>query len=126
MATNTAHAQTALDPPPVWWVTPGETDWLAWAAIIFVALAIYLVIVLYAKFDHWAEHQAHGTPLAKTIPTMLAIALLYEIFPLDHFHILLPLSAIVLALAADWMAHQENKSAELDDSALLRGPESDA
>lgn len=43
-----------------------------------------------------------GTPLAKTIPTLLIIALLYEVFPLDHFHILLPLSAVLIALMADW------------------------
>ncbi|MEM7319436.1 MAG: hypothetical protein AAF408_10505, partial [Pseudomonadota bacterium] len=42
------------------------------------------------------------TPLAKTIPTLLAIALIYEIFPVDHFHPLLPLSAVLIALAADW------------------------
>jgi hypothetical protein len=30
------------------------------------------------------------------------IALLYEIFPLDHFHILLPIAAILIALMADW------------------------
>ena len=33
---------------------------------------------------------------------MLTIALLYEIFPLGHFNILLPISAILIALMADW------------------------
>jgi len=33
---------------------------------------------------------------------MLTIALLYEVFPLGHFNILLPLSAILIALMADW------------------------
>ena len=61
---------------------------------------------LYAKFDRWAEHKSEGTPLAKTIPTLLAIVLLYEIFPLDHFNILLPFSAILLAVLADWMRFQ--------------------
>ena len=55
------------------------------------------------KFDKWAEHKSHGTPLAKTIPTLLTIALLYEVFPLDHFHALLPITAILIALMADWM-----------------------
>ncbi len=64
--------------------------------------ALYGIVYLYAAFDRWAEHHAKETPLAKTIPTLLLIALLYEIFPLDHFHVLLPLSAILVALAADW------------------------
>lgn len=87
---------------PSWFVAPGDGDVLAWVAFGFVCLAIYGIVTLYAAFDRWAEHQAKGTPLAKTIPTMLTIALLYEIFPLDHFHVLLPLSAILLALMADW------------------------
>lgn len=87
---------------PSWFVAPGDGDMLAWVAFGFVCLAIYGIVTLYAAFDRWAEHKAQGTPLAKTIPTMLTIALLYEIFPLDHFHILLPTSAILLALMADW------------------------
>jgi hypothetical protein len=67
-----------------------------------VILAIYGIVTLYAAFDRWAERRAHGTPLAKTIPTLLTIALLYEIFPLAHFNILLPLTAILIALMADW------------------------
>jgi hypothetical protein len=63
---------------------------------------IYALVTLYAAFDRWAERQSHGTPLAKTIPTMLTIALLYELFPLGHFNILLPISAILIALLADW------------------------
>lgn len=88
--------------PILWFVTPGETDVLAWIALGTLFLAIYGVIVLYASFDKWAEHMSHGTPLAKTIPTMLTIALLYEIFPLGHFNILLPISALLIALMADW------------------------
>ncbi|WP_424928574.1 hypothetical protein [Amaricoccus tamworthensis] len=88
--------------PPGWFVAPGEGDVMAWIALGFMVLAIYGIVVLYSAFDRWAEHQSKGTPLAKTIPTMLAIALLYEVFPLDHFNILLPLSAILLALMADW------------------------
>ena len=75
---------------------------LAWVALGFICLALYGIVTLYAAFDRWAEHRSKGTPLAKTIPTLLAIALLYEIFPLEHFHVLLPLSAILLALMADW------------------------
>ncbi|QFT96660.1 hypothetical protein FIU85_05055 [Roseovarius sp. THAF8] len=98
MAANSesAHAD------PSWFVAPGETDYLAWFVVVLLCLAIYGMVVLYAAFDRWAEHQSQGTPLAKTIPTMLTIALLYEIFPLDHFNILLPLSAILIALMADW------------------------
>ncbi len=79
---------------------------MAWSAIIAIGLAVYLVMFLYARFDRWAEHKAEGTVLTKTIPTLLGIALLYEIFPLDHFSILLPLAAIVIAVMADWMAVQ--------------------
>lgn len=87
---------------PGWFAGPGESDFLAWVALLFLILAIYGVIVLYAAFDRWAERKAHGTPLAKTIPTLLLIALLYEIFPLDHFSLLLPLAAVLVALMADW------------------------
>jgi hypothetical protein len=83
-------------------VAPGEADVLAWVALFFVGLAFYGIVVLYAAFDRWAEHRSKGTPLARTIPTLLAIALLYEIFPLDHFHVLLPAAAILIALMADW------------------------
>ena len=93
---ESAHAD------PSWFVPPGDSDFFATLAILILIGALYGLVVLYAAFDRWAEHRAHGTPLAKTIPTMLAIALLYEIFPLNHFHILLPLSAILIALMADW------------------------
>ncbi|MEL7258810.1 MAG: hypothetical protein AAFN80_13340 [Pseudomonadota bacterium] len=87
---------------PSWFVAPGESDTFAWFSIALILLAIYGIVTLYAAFDRWAEHQSKGTPLAKTIPTMLTIALLYELFPLSHFNILLPLSAILIALMADW------------------------
>lgn len=90
------------DPAPSWFTAPGEGDHLAWIAIALIILALFGLVTLYAAFDRWAEHQSKGTPLAKTIPTMLAIALLYELFPLNHFHILLPISAILIALMADW------------------------
>lgn len=87
---------------PHWFNPPGEVDIYAIVGIVILIGALYGLIVLYATFDRCAEHRAHGTPLAKTIPTMLAIALLYELFPLGHFNILLPLSAILIALMADW------------------------
>lgn len=87
---------------PSWFTTPGDTDTLAWIALAFICLAIYGIVTLYAVFDRWAEHRSKGTPLAKTIPTLLLIALLYEIFPVEHFHVFLPLTAILLALMADW------------------------
>lgn len=88
--------------PPTWFPAPGEIDWLAWFALVLILLGLFGMITLYAAFDRWAEHQSSGTPLAKTIPTLLTIALLYEIFPLDHFSVLLPLSAVLIALVADW------------------------
>ena len=87
---------------PSWFTVPGETDILAWVALGFIILALYGIVTLYAAFDRWAEHRSKGTPLAKTIPTLLVIALLYEVFPLEHFHVFLPLTAVLLALMADW------------------------
>lgn len=98
MATTGEHGAT----PPGWFVAPGESDVLAWLSLALIIVGIYALVTLYAAFDRWAERESHGTPLAKTIPTMLTIALLYEIFPLGHFHILLPISAILIALMADW------------------------
>ncbi len=97
---------------PNWFAAPGEGDFLAWFALVFLILAIYGLIVLYAAFDRWAERKAHGTPLAKTIPTLLLIALLYEIFPLDHFSLLLPLSAILIAIMADWSRFHLNSGSD--------------
>lgn len=97
---STEHA--SAHPDPHWFVPPGETDSYAIIAAVFLIGVVYALVYLYAAFDRWAEHQAQGTPLAKTIPTLLGIALLYELFPLDHFHVLLPLSAILIAVMADW------------------------
>ncbi|MGD1925438.1 MAG: hypothetical protein ACFB03_14820 [Paracoccaceae bacterium] len=91
---------------PSWFVAPGEVDSFAWLALGMMFLALYGVVTLYAAFDRWAEHRSKGTPLAKTIPTLLAIALLYEIFPLDHFSVLLPLSAILIAAMMDWSRYR--------------------
>ena len=103
---ESAHAD------PGWFVPPGESDFYAIVAAVFLIGALYLLVYLYAAFDRWAEHQSQGTPLAKTIPTLLAIALLYELFPLDHFHVLLPLSAILIALMADWSRFHLNLGKE--------------
>ena len=103
MASSAVQNGHSMDPSLFWTVTPNNTDWMAWGAIATLGLAVYFLLFLYAKFDKWAEQKAHGTPLAKTIPTMLGIALLYEVFPLDHFSILLPLSAILIAVMVDWM-----------------------
>ena len=101
---------------PNWFTPPGEGDIYAMIAVVVLAGAIYGIIVIYAAFDRWAEHQSHGTPLAKTIPTMLAIALLYEIFPLGHFNILLPIAAILIALMADWSRFHLNASGQAEDA----------
>lgn len=101
---------------PSWFVPPGEADSFSWVALVVLGLAIYGVVTLYAAFDRWAEQQAHGTPLAKTIPTMLVIALLYEVFPLGHFHFFLPLTAVLIALMADWSRfHLGNAVHSADD-----------
>ncbi len=98
---------------PNWWVAPGDGDFMAFVAIIIMIALLYLIVYLYAAFDRWAEHKSKGTPLAKTIPTLLAIALLYEIFPLDHFHVLLPVAAILLALIADWSRFHMNANTKI-------------
>ena len=87
---------------PHWFVAPGDGDSYAVISLVVLLLALYGVVTLYAAFDRWADKQAHGTPLARTIPTLLAIALLYEIFPLGHFYIFLPITAILIALMSDW------------------------
>jgi len=78
----------------------------AWVALGFLLAILYGLVTLYAAFDRWAEHQSQGTPFARTIPTLLAIALLYELFPLDHFHVFLPVSVLLIALAADWAKYR--------------------
>jgi hypothetical protein len=108
MSGEVTHAHVS----PSWFVPPGDSDPFAWFAVIFICLAIYGVVTLYSAFDRWAEHKSKGTPLAKTIPTMLTIALLYEIFPLGHFNILLPISAILIALMADWSRFHLSSSPE--------------
>jgi len=97
---------------PVWWVGPDEFDLLAWIAILTVVLLGFGIVHLYARFDRWAEEKSTDTPLTTTIPTLLTVALLYELFPLDHFSILLPISAIVLAVTRDVMKYMSKKASE--------------
>jgi len=93
-----------LDPAPGWWVEPGQTDIFAFVALGFVFFLVYLVFYAYAAFDRYAEHKSTLGPLKTTVPTLLVIALAYEVFPpLDHFSILLPLALIATALARDMM-----------------------
>ncbi|WP_171124697.1 MULTISPECIES: hypothetical protein [unclassified Ruegeria] len=50
------------------------------------------------------EHKSIGTPLRTTIPTMLTVALAYELMPaLSHFSNLLPGALILTAIARDFM-----------------------
>ena len=107
---------------PHWFVAPSEVDSLAWVALGILFAALYGVVTLYAAFDRWAEHRSAGTPLAKTIPTLLAIALLYEVFPLDHFSVLLPISAILIALMMDWSRYRLGESAPEDGSSRTTMP----
>ncbi|UWQ93893.1 hypothetical protein K3727_22840 (plasmid) [Rhodobacteraceae bacterium M382] len=89
---------------PGWWTAPGETDTFAFVALAFVFLIVFLVIHLYARFDQHAEHKSEMTPLKTTIPTLLTVALAYEVLPpLSHFSVLLPLALISAALARDLM-----------------------
>ncbi|MEM6371623.1 MAG: hypothetical protein AAF727_02450 [Pseudomonadota bacterium] len=113
MATEGAPAHSL----PGWFISPGESDSLAWFALILLAVALFGLVTLYAAFDRWAERRSEGTPLAKTIPTLLTIALLYEIFPLGHFNILLPIAAILIALMADWSRFHLNRASKPDRTA---------
>ncbi len=98
---------------PRWWVSPGETDTYTWVGLLIFLLAIFLVVHLYSQFDHYAEHRAKGTPLRTTIPTMLTVALAYEIMPaLDHFSILLPAALVMTAIARDFMLWWRPEDAE--------------
>lgn len=100
----TTTTATAAGGDPRWWVSPGETDTYTWVGLIVFLLAIFLLVHLYSQFDHYAERRAKGTPLRTTIPTMLTVALAYEIMPaLDHFSILLPAALIMTAIARDFM-----------------------
>ncbi len=83
--------------------------------LVFFFLLIFAVIHMYARFDRYAEHRANDTPLRTTVPTMLTVALAYEVFPpLSHFSILLPTALILAAVARDfmlwWDPHQKGKS----------------
>ena len=110
---------------PAWFVPPGGGDFLAIVVLVIILGGLYGIVYLYAAFDRWAEHQAKGTPLAKTIPTLLAIALIYEIFPVDHFHPLLPLCAVLIALMADWSRFHLNIKSEPAPTAPATKPDAE-
>ena len=105
---------------PSWFIAPGQSDYLAAIVVVLLVAGLYGVVYLYAAFDRWAEHKSSGTPLAKTIPTLLLIALLYELFPLGHFHVLLPLTAVLIALAADWSRFHLNLEVDHDDPEAVK------
>lgn len=93
-----------LPPAPDWWVMPNTSDWYSTVALICLFLGVWGLVHLYARFDRHAEAKAEGTPLRTTIPTLLTIALAYELLPmLDHFSMLLPLTLILTAIARDFM-----------------------
>ncbi len=108
-------ADTAHDTAPAWWTPPGDTDVFAIVGLVFFLLLLFAVIHMYARFDRYAEHKSESTPLRTTIPTMLTVALAYEIFPpLAHFSVLLPIALILAALARDlmlwWGPHYDENS----------------
>ena len=89
---------------PAGGLVPARPTRWAWAALIFIGLLVFGVIHLYARFDRYAEHKAMETPLRTTIPTLLVVALAYELFPpISHFSVLLPIALILGALARDLM-----------------------
>lgn len=97
-------SDTPHDNAPAWWTPPGETDVFAIVGLVTFFLLIFAVIHMYARFDRFAEHRADDTPLRTTVPTLLTVALAYEVFqPLSHFSVLLPAALILAALARDFM-----------------------
>ena len=89
---------------PRWWVAPGETDPIAFTGLIVFFGILFAIVHLYARFDRHTEHRASTTPLRTTIPTMLTVALAYEMMPaLSHFSVLLPTALLLTAVARDFM-----------------------
>lgn len=89
---------------PRWWVAPGETDPIAFTGLIVFFAILFAIVHLYARFDRYTEHRSTTTPLRTTIPTMLTIALAYEMMPaLSHFSVLLPTALLLTAVARDFM-----------------------
>lgn len=104
---------------PRWWAVPGDVDVYAYIALGIFFLAILFIIYLYALFDKFAEHKSKSTPLKTTIPTLLVIALAYEILPpLSHFSALLPLALIATALARDLMLWFSPDRADIEHDAV--------
>lgn len=109
----------APDPAPPWWTAPGATDVFAIGGLVGLLLLVWAIIHLYARYDRYAEHRAEETPLRTTVPTLLTIALAYEIVPpLSHFSILLPTALVLAALARDFLLWRQGSSrAALADTA---------
>ena len=104
-------SDSAHSPAPGWWAMPGEVDFLAIVSVGLLLLVVLGVIHLYARFDRYAEHKSADTPLRTTVPTLLVVALAYEILPpLSHFSLLLPAALILAALARDLMIFLEGRS----------------
>ncbi len=99
---STPAAAAGADPR--WWVAPGESDPIAFSGLVIFFLIIFAGVHLYARFDRYTEHRAASTPLRTTIPTMLIVALAYELMPaLNHFSVLLPAALLLTAVARDFM-----------------------
>lgn len=113
-------------PAPHWWTPPGETDFFAYVGLAILLMGIFGLLHLYARFDRYAEHKAQDTPLRTTVPTLLAVALAYEMLPpLRHFSALLPLSLIAVALARDimlWQHHAQSLVGEPAPESPARTP----
>lgn len=105
---------------PPWWTAPGQTDFYSYLALGIFFLFVLFVFYLYAVFDRYTEHKSRRTPLKTTIPTLLVIALAYEVLPpLSHFSFLLPLALVATALANDLMVWFSPKR----DEAVAAAPE---
>lgn len=99
------------NPVPFWWGEPGGIDILALVALATLLAVLLFVLFLYAWFDKYAINQAQGTLFRTTIPTLLSVALAYDLFPpLAAFSFLMPLTIIMVALARDYMLWRQASS----------------
>lgn len=106
-------------PAPSWWTAPGDIDTFAYIGLVVFFPIVLLVIHLYARFDRFAEHHSADTPMRTTVPTMLMVALAFEVFPpLSHFSILLPLALIAAALSRDYVIWSHSSEASSKGQAL--------
>jgi hypothetical protein len=113
--TALASQAAAAVSDPRWWVEPGQVDRYAWIGLVVFFLILFSIVHVYARFDRFTEHRAVKTPLRTTIPTMLTIALAYEMLPpLDHFSILLPSALLLTAVARDFKLWWRPASLEIE------------